>query len=139
MNSTIVNNPSDALCLIALKNPAFPGNTGNILIGDAQFGTGGSIHAMLYAENDFIDNNLNTTDQAFISIFGNMTAGNQVRLVRGTGDYRTRLDITLDERIRSGSIIVPGLPHPVGSQRSIFIDTAWHLVPGSWSSFSNLK
>ncbi len=141
MNSTIVNNPSDALCLIALKNPSFPANSGNIYVGDAQFGTGGSIHAMLYAENDFVDNNLNTVDQAFISVFGNMTAGNQVRLNRttSTGYYRTRLDIALDERIRNGTVIVPGLPHPVGLDRSIIIDTAWQLVPGTWSSFSFLK
>lgn len=141
MNSTIVNNPSDVLCLIALKNPAFPGQTGNILIGDSQFGTGGSIHAMLYAENDFVDNNLNTVDQTFISIFGNMTAGNQIRLNRttGTGQYRTRLDVTLDERVRNGEVIIPGLPHPVGTQRSIFIDTAWHLVPGTWNSFTSLQ
>jgi hypothetical protein len=141
MNSTVVNNPSDALCLIALKNPAFPNNTGNIFIGDSQFGTGGSIHAMLYAENDFVDNNLNTADQAFISIFGNMTAGNQIRLNRtvGGGQYRTRLDVTLDERIRDGTIIVPGLPHAVGTQRSIFRRTAWHYVPGTWFSSSFLK
>ncbi|MFO7535323.1 MAG: hypothetical protein R6X19_06535 [Kiritimatiellia bacterium] len=141
MNSTVVNNPSDVLCLIALKNPAFPDNTGNIFIGDSQFGTGGSIHALLYAENDFVDNNLNTADQSFISVFGNMTAGNQIRLNRTaeSGQYRTRLDVTLDERVRNGDVIIPGLPHPVGTQRSLFIDTAWHLVPGTWNSFSGLQ
>lgn len=142
MNSTIVNNPSDILCLIALKNPSFPTNTGNIYIGDAQYGTGGSIHALLYAENDFVDNNLNTVDQSFISIFGNMTAGNQIRLNRtvATGQYRTRLDVTLDERVRNGTVIVPGLPHPVGSDRPLPPrETAWQRIPGTWSSFSYLK
>lgn len=141
MNSSVVHNPSDALCLIALKNPNCPTNSGNIYIGDKQFGTGGSIHAMLYAENDFIDNNINTVNQQFISVFGNMTAGNQVRLNRevGGGRYRTRLDVTLDTRIRDGSVIVPGLPHPVESQRSIQIDTAWHMVPGTWRSWSMLE
>jgi len=140
MDSTVVNNPSDALCLIALKNPACT-NSGNVYIGDRQFGTGGSIHAMLYAENNFVDNNINTADQQFISVFGNMTAGNQVALNRivGGGQYRTRLDVTLDERIRNGTIIVPGLPHAVGSQRSIQLDTAWRMVPGTWSSWSMLK
>ena len=136
MNSSVVINPSDALCLIALKNPDCA-NSGNILIGDTQFGTGGSIHAMLYAANDFIDNNINTTDQQYISIFGNMSAGNHVRINRqGSGSYRTRLDVTLDERIRDGSIIAPGLPHPVAGNRSIQLDTAWHLVAGSWNSWS---
>ena len=140
MNSTVVNNPSDALCLIALKNPACT-NSGNIYIGDTAYGTGGSIHAMLYAENDFVDNNINSVGQQFISVFGNMTAGNQVRINRqvGGGTYRTRLDVTLDERIRDGTIIVPGLPHPLGSQRSIQVDTAWRMVPGTWSSWSALK
>jgi hypothetical protein len=138
MNSTVANNPKDSLCLIALKNPACT-NSGNIYIGDAQFGTGGSIHAMLYAENDFVDNNLNTASQPYISIFGNMTAGNQVRLNRPASGSRTRLDVTLDERIRNGELIAPGLPHPVGAQRSIIIDTAWHKVPGTWSSWSRLQ
>ncbi len=142
VNSTIVNNPSDALCLIALKNPAAPTSTGNILIGDSQFGTGGSIHAMLYAENDFVDNNLNTSDQSFISIYGNMTAGNQIRLNRtvGSGQYRTRLDITLDERVRDATVIIPGLPHPVGTQRSAMTTRSrWCLANGTWSSFSYLQ
>ncbi len=140
VNSGIVNNPSDALCLIALKSPVST-NSGNIYIGDSQFGTGGSIHAMLYAENDFIDNNINSSDQAFISIFGNMTAGNQIRINRqeAGATYRTRLDVTLDERIRNGSIVVPGLPHPVGTQRRINVTTAWQLVPGTWSSWSMLQ
>ena len=140
MSSTAVTQPSDALCLIALKNDSCT-NSGNIYIGDKQFGTGGSIHAMLYAENDFVDNNINSVDQQFISVFGNMTAGDQVRLNRqvGGGTYRTRLDVTLDERIRDGSIIVPGLPHPVGGERSIQIDTAWRMVAGGWSSWTMLQ
>jgi hypothetical protein len=140
MDSTVVNDPSDALCLIALKRPNCD-NSGNIYIGDPAMGTGGSIHAMLYAENDFVDNNINTENQQFISVFGNMTAGNQVRLNRqeGGGYYRTRLDVTLDGRIRDGTVIVPGLPHPVGSQRSIQLDTAWHMVPGTWTSWSLLE
>jgi hypothetical protein len=140
MDSTIVDNPSDALCLIALKNPNCA-DSGNIYIGDAQFGTGGSIHAMLYAENDFVDNNINSSGQPFISIYGNMSAGNHIRLNRPSGgsSNRTRLDITLDERIREGTIIVPGLPHPVGNDRSIQVDTAWQLLPGSWKSWSMLQ
>jgi len=137
VDSTIVNNPSDALALIALKNPNCS-DSGNIYIGDKQFGTGGAIHAMLYAENDFVDNNLNTANQPFISVFGNMTAGNKVELGR-SGNNRTRLDVTLDERVRDGEIIVPGLPHSVGSQRSIQLDTAWYRVPGTWESWSQME
>lgn len=139
VNSTIVNNPSDAFCLIAMKRSSTSTNTGNIYIGDSQFGTGGSIHALLYAENDFVDKNLNSSGQPYISIFGNMTAGNQVSLNRPASGSRTRLDVTLDERIRNGTVIVPGLPYPVGSQRSIILDTAWHMVPGTWSSWSFMR
>ncbi len=139
VDSTIVKNPSDALCLIALKNDDCS-NSGNIFIGDAAHGTGGSIHAMLYAENDFVDNNLNTRGQPFISIFGNMSAGNHIQLNRPSSGSRTRLDVTLDERIRDGEIIIPGLPHSIGSgERSIQIDTEWTMLPGTWESWSMIK
>ncbi len=136
LNSTVVKSANDAFCLIAIKDPNTV-NSGNIYLGDAQFGTGGGIHALLYAENDFVDNNLNTSDQGFLSIYGNMTAGNHVRIVR-SGTARTRLDITLDERIREGSIMVPGLPHPVGYQRCIQLDTGWGVVAGTWGAGSRL-
>lgn len=136
MNSSVVINPKDTLCLIALKNPDCS-NSGNIRIGDTAYGTGGSIHAMLYAENDFIDANLDTADQQYISIFGNMSAGNQIRVNRatGAGKYRTRLDVTLDERIRNGTVVAPGMPHPVGTDRSIQLDTAWRLIAGTWHTW----
>ena len=129
--------PQDGLCLIALENPVCV-NSGNIYIGDRQFGTGGSIHALLYAQNNFVDNNLDTGAQNYISVFGNMTAGNHVALLR-TGQSRTRLDITLDTRVRDGAITIPGLPNPLGAQRSIQLDTAWHRVPGTWASWSMLE
>jgi len=134
MNSTVVEEPLDALCLIAITNAAAT-NSGNVYIGDSQFGSGGSIHAMLYAENDFLDNNLDTTDQAFISVFGNMSAGDEVSINR-SGAFRTRLDISLDQRIADGEIVAPGLPHPRGLQRSINVNTAWGLQPGTWDSYS---
>ncbi len=137
VNSTIVKNPTDALCLIALKNDNCA-DSGNIYIGDPAHGTGGSIHALLYAENNFIDNNLNTSGQPFISIFGNMTAGNQVKLNR-SGSNRTRLDVTLDQRIRKGEVSIPGLPHAISGQLSIQGDTEWHMVPGTWKSWSMIQ
>jgi hypothetical protein len=93
---------------------------------------------MLYAENDFVDNNLSTADQPFLSIYGTMSAGNQIRLSR-SGGSRTRLDVTLDKRIAQGTIISPGAPPPVGSQRSITLDSAWFIKPGSWRSQSKLQ
>jgi Tfp pilus assembly protein PilX len=141
VDSTIVDNPYDALCLIALKNSNCP-DSGNIYIGDSAYGTGGSIHAMLYAENEFVDNNLNTADQPFISIFGNMTAGDRISLNRDTSGsrVRTRLDVTLDGRIRDGELVMPGLPHPVSSERGISESSSeWTIVSGSWESWSSIK
>jgi hypothetical protein len=99
---------------------------------------------MLYAENNFVDNNLDTGAQNYISVFGNMTAGNLVDLKR-SGLSRTRLDVTLDDRIRRGVMIdgdpiVPGLPYPVSNQRSRRGTVAkWATEPGTWSSWSRLQ
>lgn len=139
MDSSVVNEPQDGLCLIALKNGDC-NDSGNIYIGDKAMGTGGSIHSMMYAENNFIDNNINTADQQFIGIFGNMTAGNQVLLNRDeSGEHhRTRLDVTFDSRIRDGDITLPGLPPPLGNERMIGVDTPWEMIPRTWSSWSRL-
>ncbi|MCG3146577.1 MAG: hypothetical protein PCFJNLEI_00008 [Verrucomicrobiae bacterium] len=130
-------NPLDSVALIAIKDPAQT-NSGNIFLGDAQFGTGGEIHAMLYAENNFKDNNLNTADQPYLSVFGTMSAGNQVLLNRN-GTYRTRLDIRLDERIRSGIDVPPGLPPAWANQRAIYIYKGYNPVSGSYASYSRLQ
>jgi len=137
IDSTIVNNPQDVLSLIALKNPDVPDNSGNIHIGDAQYGTGGSIHAMMYAENDFVDNNIGGSGQPFISIYGNMTAGGELAIHREPGNW-TRLDTSLDRRLSLGLATAPGLPSaPAGS---VFIGSEgnpeWEIVEGTWKSAS---
>jgi len=130
-------NPIDSLALIAKKDAIEP-NSGNIYLGDAQFGTGGDIHAMLYAENNFVDNNLDTSGQPYLSVYGSMSAGNQVALNRG-GDERTRLDVTLDERIVNSINLPPGLPQAQTGQRSINIEGSWSVIRGSWSTASALR
>lgn len=137
MDSTVVNNASDVLCLIALKNPSCTNNSGNIYIGDPAKGTGGSIHAMMYAENDFIDNNIGGSGQSFISIYGNMAAGGELAIHRDAWDW-TRLDVTLDRRLSQGTIVAQGLPPaPAGS---FFIGNDgvpdWKILPGTWASSS---
>lgn len=134
-NSTAVISPKDAVCMIALTNAACT-NSGCIYFGDPEFGTGGASHGMYYAQNDFLDANL--AAQANLSIFGNMSAGDLVSLMRSNATQRTRLDVTLDDRIRSGTVIVPGLPHPIANQQAINLPTAWDIVPGSWFSPSRL-
>ena len=131
------DNPQDMLVLIAMKDPAVA-DSGNIYLGDAQFGTGGDIHAMLYAENDFVDNNLDTSGQPYLSVFGNMSAGNQVRINRSDSGTRTRLDVTLDERINDGDLLPPGLPGAAYGERSLSVADEWGLASGTWSSHSAL-
>lgn len=130
-------NPQDSLALIAMKDPAVA-NSGNILLGDAQFGTGGAIHAMLFAENNFVDNNLNTAGQPYLSVFGNMSAGNQVSLNRN-GTLRTRLDVTLDERIVDRTNLPPGLPQALSGQRSISVTGSWVVMRGTWRTYTVLR
>ena len=137
INSTVVHNAQDALCLVAIKNPNLSGRSGNIYIGDAIYGTGGSIHAMMYAENDFIDNNIDGSGQPFISIYGNMTAGGNLNIKRDASHW-TRLDLTLDRRLSLGDVFVPGLPPaPAGS---VFLGSngqpEWEFVEGTWKSAS---
>ena len=129
-------NPLDSLALIAKKDPNEP-DSGNIYLGDAQYGTGGDVHAMLFAENDFVDNNLDTSGQPYLSVFGNMTAGNHVAINR-SGQNRTRLDITFDERIVSLQDLPPGLPQAPSGERSIMVLGDWTRIIGTWSSHSPL-
>jgi hypothetical protein len=138
INSTVVKNPKDVLALIALKNPNVPGNSGNIKIGDAAYGTGGSIHAMMYAENDIVDNNIKpSTGQSYISIYGNMCAGGALNIKRDPTDW-TRLDLTMDRRLSKGTVIVRGLPPaPTGS---VFLGNEghpnWQILAGTWKTSS---
>jgi len=132
-------NPADALALIAMKDS---GNSqdegGNIYLGDSVYGTGGDIHAMLYAEADFVDNNLDTSGQPYLSVFGNMSAGNHVDINR-SGSGRTRLDVTMDDRIRNRIDIPPGLPPALSGERYVGVATAWGLVSGTWQSYSRFR
>ncbi len=124
--------PQDMMALIALVDEDVE-NSGNIYLGDAVYGTGGDVHAMLYAENDFKDNNLDTSGQPNLSVFGNMTAGDQV-IINRSGSNRTRLDITLDERIRNGYSLPPGLPPALSGERQLHVSEGWGRIPGSWDT-----
>jgi hypothetical protein len=97
--------------------------------------SGGDVHAMLFAENNFVDNNLDTSGQPYLSVFGNMTAGNHVAINRD-GQNRTRLDVTLDERIISLLDLPPGLPQALSGERSINVGGSWEIVAGSWNTHS---
>lgn len=132
-------NSQDALCLIAMTDPADTnGTSGNVIFGDPVYGTGGDVHSMLYAENDFLASAMDTSGQPYLSIFGNMSAGDAVQIDR-SGELRTRLDVTLDKRIRNGINVPPGLPPGQADERGVYLGSGWEPEWGTWSSFSRLK
>lgn len=107
----------DGLAFITLVDPAVP-DSGNIYFGDPRWGTLELMHAYLYAENDFYDNNLDRKGSREVVVHGNMTAGNHVAIER---DYvkpngtvmHSRLEVDFDERVSAGTLNLPGIPDAV--------------------------
>jgi hypothetical protein len=94
------------------------------------------MYAYLYAKNNFLDTNLSATGSAVVELYGNMTAGNQVRINR---DYTTtvkgktviqhsKLLVDFDERISTGSLSMPGLPKNTGVESNEFTVLSWREV-----------
>lgn len=91
-------------------------NSGNVYFGDPNYGPVGQVDGFLYAENNFVDCNINEQHipQDF-TINGNMTAGNHLRINR---DYlnddgaleHTEMTVNYDSRLEDGSLLLPGLP-----------------------------
>jgi hypothetical protein len=129
------NKSKDGVAFVAMKDPSVA-DSGNIYFGDPKFGTLERMYAYLYAENNFHDVNLSATGSAKVELFGNMTAGNQVKIRR---DYTTTVDglpsvqhsrliVDFDERIANGELVMPGLPRtPAGSGAS-FETLSWREV-----------
>jgi Tfp pilus assembly protein PilX len=103
------DNAKDGVAFIAMKDKAVA-DSGNIYFGDPVFGTLEQMHAFMYAENNFIDNNLSATGSAQVAVYGNMTAGNQVQIQRDYGSQHSKLTVNYDGRISAGSLMMPGLP-----------------------------
>ncbi len=99
----------DGVAFVALKDPAHT-DSGNIYFGDPTFGTLERMDAFMYAENNFYDNNLSASGSARVTVNGNMTAGNQVRINRDFGGAHSKLTVNYDDRLVSGAVTLPGLP-----------------------------
>lgn len=122
------DNPNkDGLALIAMKDSAVA-NSGNIYFGDPSFGTLEYMQAFMYAENNFYDNNLSASGSAKVTVVGNMTAGNQVKINRDYGSQHSKLTVNFDSRIWDGALTLPGLPTQSGA------DPTW--VVQSWREVS---
>ncbi|MEM7305191.1 MAG: hypothetical protein AAF682_00905 [Planctomycetota bacterium] len=110
----IVDDYADGVAFIAVKDDKVD-DSGNIYLGDPRYGTLDMMETFLYAENDFIDNNLSASGSKKIEIIGNMTAGNHVAIERdyvhadGSVDH-SKLTVEFDNRISTGDLVLPGLP-----------------------------
>ncbi|MFH1023174.1 MAG: hypothetical protein V1809_07270 [Planctomycetota bacterium] len=130
---------NDGIALVALKDPAVA-DSGNIYFGDASYGTLKRMDSFMYAENNFYDNNLEPA--SLVTLNGNMTAGNQVAInrdyTRTTYDWVTRkwvtttghtkLAVNFDDRIRAGTLTLPGLPGAATGPSGGYAIMSWREV-----------
>ena len=129
------NNQTDGVAFVAMRDSAVA-DSGNIYFGDPSFGTLERMSAYLYAENNFHDVNLSATGSARVELFGNMTAGNQVKIERDFGVkvgkleviQHSRLTVDFDERVAEGRLDLPGLPRTPGPAGAAFDVLSWREV-----------
>jgi hypothetical protein len=107
----------DGIAFIAMKDAGVT-DSGNIYFGDPVFGTLERMDAFMYAENNFLDTNLSATGSARVTVNGNMTAGNQVRINRDFGAQHSKLTVNYDDRLVTGVLSLPGLPSQSGAAPS---------------------
>jgi hypothetical protein len=99
----------DAVAFIAIKDDKVT-DSGNVYFGDPSFGTLEHMEAFMFAENNFYDNNLNSSGSAKVTVRGNMTAGNQVKITRDWGTQHSKLTTQWDDLLATGAVTLPGLP-----------------------------
>lgn len=107
-------------------------DSGNVYFGDPSFGTMQYAEAMIFAENNFYDNNLDASGSADVRLRGSMTAGNQVAIQR---DYEksdgsvshTRLELNFDSRQLDGVLDLPGIPREEDEEVG-FVVATWREV-----------
>ena len=114
------------VAFIAIKDAGVH-DSGNVYFGDPTFGTLEEMHAFMYAENNFYDNNLSATGSARVKLVGNMTAGNQVNINRDVGTQHSKLTVNFDDRIATGALSMPGLPHSSGADAAYAV-TMWREI-----------
>lgn len=119
-----MQNPSlDGVGFVAVVDPNVS-DSGNIYLGDPSGGTLKELQAYLYAENDFLDVNLDADGSKSVRVLGAMTAGNQVAIERtygSDGEKHSKLTVDWDERLKTGALSLPLL-----DQKQIQI-TTWSL------------
>jgi hypothetical protein len=127
-NLFYTNVNKDAVAFIAIKDPAVA-DSGNIYFGDPLYGTTKRFEGYMYAENNFYDNNLGTPSSMTTTIFGNMTAGNQVQIRRDKPDgSHVKLQVDFDPKAREGNG-PPGLPPNQGGGSGEWRVVTWKQDP----------
>jgi hypothetical protein len=117
----------DALAFIAMKDDGVE-DSGNIYFGDSIYGTIYNMDAFMYAENNFYDTHLDAEGSARVTLRGNMTAGNHVKIQRDYNDHHSRLCVLYDDRLATGAVTLPGLPTPGGIGEGIVNSVSWRRV-----------
>lgn len=122
------NDKTDGIAFIAMKDPDVA-DSGNISFGDPTGGTLKEMNAFMYAENDFIDINLDKSGSQSVSLYGNMSAGNVVDIQRDYGAKHTKLVVEFDERIMDGSLDQPGIPGSTSGDDLVGLQLlSWRLL-----------
>ncbi len=125
------NKNKEGTALVAIKDETVP-DSGNIYFGDPVFGTLVEMNALMYAEADFHDFNLDASGSAKVRVNGNMTAGNQVLIERDYVDkygnvQHSKLTVDFDDRIATGALVLPGLPQSTGQTGGLSL-ASWREV-----------
>ncbi|HLF92343.1 MAG TPA: hypothetical protein VJB14_02705, partial [Planctomycetota bacterium] len=127
-NLFYLNQNKDAVAFIAMKDPAVA-DSGNVYFGDPLYGTTRRFEGYMYAENNFYDNNLGTPSSMTTTVFGNMTAGNQVLIKRDQPDgSHVKLTVDFDDKARMGKG-PPGLPPNAGGSSGTWSIASWRQRP----------
>lgn len=127
-NLFYTNINKDAVAFIAMKDPAVA-DSGNVYFGDPLYGTTRRFEGYMYADNNFYDNNLGTPSSMTTTVFGNMTAGNQVQIKRDLpGGAHVRLQVDFDEKAKLGKG-PPGLPPTAGGTAGTWQIVSWKQAP----------
>jgi hypothetical protein len=108
--------------------------SGNIFFGDPGSGTVEHFESFMFAENNFYTTNLDSTKASGgtqkIEIYGNMTAGNHVKMPRNQSAGYVPLNVTFDTLIASGGG-PPDLPKPLTTSDGKWSIASWKQVAGS--------
>ncbi len=109
--------------------------SGNVFYGDPGSGTVEYFESFMYAENNFYATNLDSTQASGgtqrVEIFGNMTAGNHVSIMRDTSKAGyIPLMVGFDDRIKQPSgVKPPALPSTPGFGSGDWLIASWKQIP----------